>query len=90
MDSLKRREEFAVSLRREKKKEIISAKRRKLLSKVKTVAGGITTVSTMSGATLQLMIERDDPSNHDDLNARASQLAPRIKTELDMTLTEKV
>ena len=83
MDSLKRREEFAVSLRREKKKEIISAKRRKLLSKVKTV-------STMSGATLQLMTERDDPSNHDDLNARASQLAPRIKTELDMTLTEKV
>lgn len=34
-DGLKRREEFAVSLRRQKKKEIIRAKRHKLVSKMK-------------------------------------------------------
>ena len=34
-DGLKKREEFAVSLRRQKKKEIIRAKRQKLVSKMK-------------------------------------------------------
>lgn len=35
-DSMKQREQFAVSLRKEKKKEIIGAKRRKNFSKLKT------------------------------------------------------